>query len=97
MSKWAPTNKWWAATVTAAGTVGLMFWTGNGVDTDEEKVVLVGLVIQRLVAYVARNEPNMVVVSDANVHSDPGPAVRDPRGRWVKRSPIAGEPGVTKP
>jgi hypothetical protein len=93
MSKWAPSNKWWAATVTAAGTVGLMFWTGNGVDTDEEKVVLIGFAVQRLVAYVARNEPDVLVVSEDKVET----SGRDSRGRWTKRSAIAGEPGVTKP
>jgi hypothetical protein len=60
MSKWAPTNKWWAATATTAGTVALMFWTAGGVDTDDKKVVLVGLIVQRIVAYVARNEPDAV-------------------------------------
>lgn len=63
MSKWWPTNKWWAATVTTVGTVVLMFWTGGGVDTDDKKVVLVGLIVQRLVAYVARNEPDPAPVA----------------------------------
>jgi hypothetical protein len=57
MSKWMPTNKWWAATSATAGTVALMFWTAGGVDTDDKKVILVGLLVQRVVAYVARNEP----------------------------------------
>lgn len=54
--KWFPTNKWWVATITAAGTVVGMLWAGDGVNTDEEKLVLIGLVVQRLAAYATRNE-----------------------------------------
>lgn len=64
---WWPTNKWWAASVTTAGTVVLMFWTAGGVDTDDKKVVLVGLIVQRVVAYVARNEPDQLVVQDTQI------------------------------
>lgn len=70
MTNWWPTNKWWAASATAAGTVALMFWTGGGVDTDDKKVILVGLLVQRVVAYVARNEPDALVV-EARKHAPP--------------------------
>lgn len=69
-TNWWPTNKWWAATATGAGTVVLMFWTAGGVNTDDKKVLLVGLIVQRVVAYVARNEPDTVVVEAAR-HGPP--------------------------
>ena len=53
--KWLPTNKWWAATTVAAGTIVLTLWTGNGIDTDDEKTLVVGLVVQRIVAYWTPN------------------------------------------
>jgi len=60
--KWAPTNKWWVATVAAASTIAGMLVVGDGINTDDEKLVVIGLIAQRLVAYVARNEPETVVV-----------------------------------
>ena len=59
---WWPTNKWFVATTTAAGTVALMIWTGDGINTDPERVILVTLLVQRVVAYWARNEPDVAVV-----------------------------------
>ena len=53
-TKWLPTNKWWAATVVAAGTVVTMAWTA-GIHTSDDKALVVGLVVQRLVAYITRN------------------------------------------
>ena len=53
--RWWPTNKWWVATVTAAGTVWLMLWTGDGINTDDEKTIIVGLVVQRIASYITRN------------------------------------------
>jgi hypothetical protein len=53
--KWFPTNKWWTASITTAGTIVLMQWTGDGINTDPEKTVLVGLIVQRLVAYWTKN------------------------------------------
>lgn len=58
-SPWWPTNKWWVATVTAAGAVAVALITGDGINTDDEKIIVVGLVVQRVVAYIAKNEsPN---------------------------------------
>lgn len=54
--KWMPTRKWWAATITGAGTVAVMLWTGDGINTDEEKILVIGLAIQRLVSYVTPND-----------------------------------------
>ena len=54
-AKWLPTNKWWVATVTGAGTVVLMVWTGDGINTDSEKTVLVGIIVQRVAAYWTKN------------------------------------------
>lgn len=55
LKKWLPTNKWWLATIAAAATLVGMLWTGDGINTDEERLVLVGLMTQRLLAYVGRN------------------------------------------
>jgi hypothetical protein len=56
--KYAPTNKWYAATAATVGTIIIMFWTGGGLNTDDKRIVLVGLVVSRVVAYITRNDPN---------------------------------------
>jgi hypothetical protein len=76
MSPWLrnawPTNKWVVASITAAGTIAGMIWVGDGINTDQEKLVLIALVVQRLTAYWASN--------------DTSPASgRDSRGRFLKR------------
>lgn len=53
-TKWLPTNKWWAATVVATGTVVTLAWTA-GIHTSDDKALVVGLIVQRLVAYITRN------------------------------------------
>jgi hypothetical protein len=73
MANWWPTNKWFVATITAAGTIAAMVWVGDGVNTDEEKLILVSLVVQRLAAYWAKND------------LDPIGTGRDSRGRFLKR------------
>jgi hypothetical protein len=54
--KWLPTNKWWTATVTAAATVVGMAVTGDGINTDDEELLVIGLVAQRLIAWITPNE-----------------------------------------
>lgn len=58
IAKYAPTTKWWTATVVAAGTVAGAALTGDGINTDTEILMVIGLVVQRLVAYATRNAPN---------------------------------------
>lgn len=52
---WLPTWKWWTATITAAGAVATVVLTGDGLNTDDEKALVIGLVVQRLVAYATPN------------------------------------------
>lgn len=54
--KYAPTYKWWAATVTGLGTIAGAAWTGDGINTDDEKLLVIGILVQRIVAYVAGNK-----------------------------------------
>jgi hypothetical protein len=54
---WKPTRKWWAATLTGAGAVAVMLLTGDrGHVDDPEIVALVGLIVQRGVAFFVPNE-----------------------------------------
>lgn len=50
-----PTWKWCTATVTAAGTVAVLAFTGDGINTDPEIIAIIGLVVQRFVAYFTPN------------------------------------------
>lgn len=52
---WLPTNKWWLASIAAAATLATMIWTGDGINTDDERIVLIGLLAQRVLSYVGRN------------------------------------------
>lgn len=49
--KWSPTSKWWAASIAAAATIVTMLWTGDGINTDEEKTLVIGLLASRVLAY----------------------------------------------
>jgi hypothetical protein len=51
VARWAPTAKWWAATTTAAATIVTLLWTGDGINTDEEKTLVIGLVVSRILAF----------------------------------------------
>lgn len=51
-----PTRKWWAATITAATGVTIAAFTGDGINTDEEKILVITFVLQRLLAYVTNND-----------------------------------------
>jgi hypothetical protein len=53
-----PTNKWWTATIVAAGTIVLTLINGDGINSDGERTLVVGLIVQRLVAYATRNDPS---------------------------------------
>ena len=57
MNKWLPTNKWWVATTVAVGSIVGLVWVGDGVNTDEEKYLVISLVVQRVAAYWTRNDP----------------------------------------
>lgn len=56
LGKWAPTRKWWAATVVGGVGMVTMVWTGDPTLTDPEKIALVTFVGQRLVSYFLPNE-----------------------------------------
>jgi hypothetical protein len=88
MANWWPTNKWFVATITAAGTVAGMVWVGDGINTDEEKLLLISLVVQRLAAYWASNDPATAAENAP---------LRDSRGRWIPRpsKPIPPETTTT--
>lgn len=91
LKTWLPTNKWWVATIGTAGTIAGMIWVGDGINTDEEKLVVISLVAQRLAAYWASNgDPAPVVAAQDHV-DDTG---RDSKGRFRRKAIIAGEPGV---
>lgn len=51
----APTNKWWAAQVVAAGALATMYFTTGGWDT-EESVAAVGLVVGAATTYLIPND-----------------------------------------
>lgn len=53
--KYMPTWKWWTATVTGAGTVIGVAVTGDGINTDDEKLLVVGFIVQRVVAWLTPN------------------------------------------
>lgn len=87
LKAYLPTTKWWVATIGTAGTIVGMFWVGDGVNTDSEKLIILSLIAQRLAAYVARNDPDPGGVPS-------GSRDRDPKtGRWQRKAIIAGEPG----
>jgi hypothetical protein len=50
-----PTRKWFAATVVALGTIATAVIQAGGFDTTTE-IALVGLVVQRVVAYLVPND-----------------------------------------
>lgn len=54
--RWWPTAKWWAATTTVAGSIVVLLWTGDGINTDEEKTLVVGLIVSRVIAYAVPKE-----------------------------------------
>jgi hypothetical protein len=49
-----PTNKWWAARVTAIAAIVVMYITTDGWD-DEEMIALVGLIAEAIVSYLVPN------------------------------------------
>lgn len=53
---WMPTRKWWVTTVTAVGTIVVAALTGDGINTDAETILVVGIVVQRVVGYIIPNE-----------------------------------------
>jgi hypothetical protein len=49
-----PTRKWWAAQITGAGALALLWLATDGWDT-EESVALVGLLVQALTTWLVPN------------------------------------------
>jgi hypothetical protein len=57
LARWAnPTPKWWATSLTAAGTIVTLAWAGDGINTDDEKALVIGIVVQRLVAWAVPSQ-----------------------------------------
>jgi hypothetical protein len=55
MNRWFPTNKWWGQFIVSDATIAGMLWTGNGVDTDAEKLALIGIVANLATTYLIPN------------------------------------------
>lgn len=53
---WWPTWKWWTATITGAGTIVTVALIGDGINTDDEKILVIGIVVARLVAWTTPNQ-----------------------------------------
>ena len=54
-TNWRPTRKWWAATVTGAVGLAVMFLTGDSAVTDPEVVAVGSYVSAQTVAYFLPN------------------------------------------
>lgn len=54
--KWFPTRKWWTLLVTTAATIAQMLWTGDGINTDVERITLIGLLAGLLLTYLVPND-----------------------------------------
>jgi hypothetical protein len=52
---WAPTRKWWTATIIALGTVGTA-WAEAGDWNQTLTVAAIGILVQRATAYIVPNE-----------------------------------------
>ncbi len=59
-----PTNKWYAARITAIAGIAIMYVTTDGWD-DEETVAAITLVSEALIAYLVPNSPKPGGVPDA--------------------------------
>jgi hypothetical protein len=57
--KWWPTAKWWGATVAALSGVAVLLWTGDGINTDEEKGLVITLITTRILAYVVPKDSDV--------------------------------------
>lgn len=55
-SKWLPTRKWWFATTVAVGTILGLVLTGDGINSDDETIAVIGLVVQRVGSYIIPND-----------------------------------------
>ena len=61
-----PTNKWLAALVAGLGTIATRALTTGTWDT-EESVALIGLLVERIVAYLTPNQPPVIEGSDESI------------------------------
>lgn len=55
-SSWMPTRKWWAAQVTAATALAIM-WATTGSWDQEETISAIGLASQALLSWLVPNTP----------------------------------------
>lgn len=53
---WFPTRKWWVQFVVSLGTVATMLWTGDGINTDDEKKAVIGLGVALAGTYLMPND-----------------------------------------
>ena len=53
---WTPSRKWFAQLAASAGTVVTMAWTGDGINTDDEKKAIVGIVVALVLTYLIPNK-----------------------------------------
>lgn len=53
---WIPSRKWLGQLVTSAGTVAGMAWTGDGINTDNEKLAVIGITVGLVTTYLIPNK-----------------------------------------
>lgn len=56
MKKWFPSRKWWVLFVTTCGTVATMLWTGDGINSNDEKTTVIGLLVGLGLTYLVPNK-----------------------------------------
>lgn len=54
--RWLPTRKWWAQFVGSTATVVTMAWTGDGINTDDERKAVIGVCATLVLTYIVANE-----------------------------------------
>lgn len=54
-NKWIPTNKWFVQLASSLATVATLLWTGDGINTDDEKKAVIGLVTALILTYLTPN------------------------------------------
>lgn len=57
-TNWKPSRKWWTQFVASAGTLAGMVWTGDGVNTDDEKLAVIGILVALVGTYWVPNGDN---------------------------------------
>lgn len=73
MSNWLPTRKWWAATITGLGTIGVAWVQASGW-TSTLTVTAIGFAVQRGLAWVLPNgDSDASAKQKPAVHHKPTP------------------------